>query len=69
MVAASRNVSRKRSPRLRSVSAAVAPPDLAARLEDDMRVLSLDGPSDTIREALRLLHRHARQRIATARPR
>ena len=48
--------------------ARIPPPDLAARLEDDMRVLSLDGPSDTIREALRLLHRHARQRIATARP-
>jgi len=42
------------------------PRDLAARLEEDMRVLGLDGPSDTIREALRLLHRHAREMAIAA---
>ncbi len=31
-----------------------------------MRVLGLDGPSDTIREALRLLHRHARETAIAA---
>jgi hypothetical protein len=41
------------------------PRDLARSIEDDMRVLGLDGQSEAIREALRLLHRHARE-IAVA---
>lgn len=35
------------------------PRDLARALEADMEVLGLKGQSELIREALRLLHRHA----------
>ena len=37
------------------------PRELAHDLEDDMRVLGLEGQSDTIRAALRLLHVRARE--------
>lgn len=42
------------------------PVELAADLEQDMKVLGLEGQSETIREALRLLHRRARE-VAMAR--